>query len=96
MNIAQACCTVHQWRMLLSPGASVQSTPGNLVVAVAELKRILEQERGDGQSIRELEITEAHLMTRQGVRWVMPFVLSAEVLQRPRVRATAPQTSSGS
>jgi hypothetical protein len=48
----------------------------------------LEREKAEGKPIRELEIAEHLLMTREGIRWVMPFVLSAELMEKSRRRKT--------
>jgi urease gamma subunit len=78
LTIDDACKTVHQWAELLRPGATGRSVPGDLPEAVATIKAYLERERTDGKPIQELVIADELLMTREGVRWVMPFVLSAE------------------
>jgi hypothetical protein len=87
MTIDDACKTVHRWNDLLEPGATGRSVPGGLPEAVAEIKCYLEREKADGKPIRELEIAEHLLMTREGIRWVMPFVLSAESMEKTRRRA---------
>ena len=69
----------------------MRAAPGCLPGAVQEVKRYLEKENGDGQSITELEIAEHLLMTREGVRWVMPFVMSAESLEESHRRGRASQ-----
>jgi len=96
MNVAEACRIVHQWQELFSPSASGRSVPGNLVDAVAVIKAYLEGERADGKAIGELEIAEALLMTRQGVRWVMPFVLSAEAMETSKRRKAKGKAPTGS
>jgi hypothetical protein len=86
MDIVEACKTVRVWSELFAPGASGRSVPGNLLTAVATVKHYLENAKADGKPIRELEIAEHLLMTREGVRWVMPFVLSAESMEAARRR----------
>ena len=86
MNIADACKTVHQWQELFEPGASGRRVPGNLIEAVAAIKAYLEREKADGEPIGELEVAEYLLMTREGVGWVMPFVLSAESMEASKRR----------
>ena len=85
MTIDEACRTVHAWHELLSMDES-RSTPASLPEAVAVIKAYLEREKADGKPIRELEIAEVLLMTREGVRWVMPFVLSAESMEKTKRR----------
>lgn len=48
----------------------------------------MEREKAEGKPIRELEIAEHRLMTREGIRWVMPFVLSAGSMEKSRRRKT--------
>ena len=86
MEIVEACQTVHVWAELFAPGATGRSVPGNLLIAVATVKRYLENAKADGKPIRELEIAEHLLTTREGVRWVMPFVLSAESIEASKRR----------
>jgi urease gamma subunit len=86
MDIAEACRTVHEWQEAFAPGAALSSVPKNFPEAVAVLKRNLENAKCDGKSIHELAISEHLLMTREGVRWVMPFVLSAESMEAPKRR----------
>jgi hypothetical protein len=86
MDILHACEAVHRWAELLSPGSSGGLSPGSLTGAVAEIKRYLENARGDGKRIRELEVKDDLLMTREGIRWVLPFVLSAESMEASKRR----------
>lgn len=86
VSIGDACKTVRQWAALFAPDASNRTTPGNLVDAVAAIKGYLEHEKGDGKPIHELVIAEHLLTTRVGVRWVMPFVLSAESIEAAKRR----------
>lgn len=81
MDIGQACKTVRLWADPVSRGATGPTHPGDLIGAVAVLKRYLEQARGDGKPVRSLEIAEPLLATRERIRAVMPFVLIAEALQ---------------
>lgn len=87
MDIRTACRTVCQWRDLLSLAPTAQPSPASLSEAVAVIKAYLEHARE--QQIRELEISDEMLMTRQGVRWVMPFALSAESIEAGK-RASQP------
>ncbi len=86
MDIATACRTVHEWAELYYSGGRPRSTPGSLPEAVAVIKAYLEREKADGKPIVELVIAENLLMTREGVRWVMPFVLSAEAMEAAKRR----------
>ena len=86
MDIAEACKTVRAWEQRFATGATGSVYPGHLANAVPELKRYLEGARGDGKPIRELEIAEHLLMTRECMRWVMPYVLSAESMEATRHR----------
>ena len=78
MNIEEACRVVRAWSDILSPDARPGSAPGSLTDAVAELKRYLGLDVAEGPTSQELELSQTLLMTRAGVRGVMPFVLSAE------------------
>ena len=86
VNIVDACKTVHMWAELLEPGAAGRNAPGSLVDAVAEVRRYLENAKADGKAIHELVVAEHLLTTREGVRWVMPFVLSAESMEASKRR----------
>jgi hypothetical protein len=85
MTIDDACKTVRAWAELFSNGQS-RSTPAGLPEAVAIIKGYLERDRADRNPIRELEIAEHLLATREGIRWVMPFVLSAESMEAAKRR----------
>lgn len=89
MEITEACRTVHQWQELFAPGATATTTPASLPKAIATLKSYLEREKADGKSIHELLIADHLLMTREGVQWVMPFVLSAESMEAAKRRKAA-------
>jgi hypothetical protein len=71
---------------VFTPGATVSSVSTSLSEAVTVLKRYLENAKCDGKPIHELAISEHLLMTREGVRWVMPFVLSAESMEASKRR----------
>ena len=87
MTIDEACKTVHRWAELLEPRSSGGGVPASLSDAVATIKAYLEREKADGKPIRELEMTNDQLMSREGIRWVMPFVLSAESMEAMKRRA---------
>ena len=87
MGIADACMTIRGWKAVFEPGATGGVSPGDLATAVAELKDYLESHMAAGDPIRELDIADNLLATRQGIRWVMPFVLTAESLQAADGRA---------
>jgi len=82
MNISDACKTIRAWNDVFTHTATERSVPGDLHDAAAELKRYLEEANGDGKPIAELQIAEHLLATRVGLKWVMPFVLSAESRER--------------
>jgi len=48
--------------------------------AVRSVKHHLEHDRDDGHTIQELEIGDHLLLTRTGVRHVMPFVLAVAAM----------------
>ena len=86
MEISEACKTVHQWHDVFTPGSTAALRPGSLPAAVATLKDYLERAKADGKAIHELQIADHLLMTREGVQWVMPFVLSAESMESAKLR----------
>lgn len=77
MDIGEACKIVCQWDNLFVTGRTATVQPSQLVLAVAELKRYLE-ERQDGMPIPELALADHLLLTPEGVRQVMQFVGRAE------------------
>lgn len=78
IDIQAACKLIRQWNDAFVALESPDLPTAGLVDAVADLKRYLELNKGDGKPMRELEVAEHLLATREGVRWVMPFVISAE------------------
>jgi hypothetical protein len=80
MDIGEACKIVCQWDNLFVTGRTATVQPSQLVRAVAELKRYLE-ERQDGMPIPELAIADHLLLTPEGVRRVMQFVGRAESIE---------------
>ena len=80
MDIGEACKIVCQWDNLFVTGKTAPVKPGQLVLAVAELKRYLE-ERQDGIPIPELALADHLLLTPEGVRRVMQFVARAESVE---------------
>jgi len=88
MDISNACNTVRLWEEFFSKSSTIEVPTGDLGAAVKEIKRYLEYEKADGKPIRELEIADHLLLTREGVRWVMAFVLSAESMEASRRRKT--------
>lgn len=86
MTIDDACKAVRQWADLVCPGANGRGVPASLSESVATIKAYLEREKAAGKPIRERVIADHLLMTRQGVRWVMPFVLSAESMETAKRR----------
>ena len=80
MDIGEACKIVCQWDNLFVTGRTATVQPSQLVRAVAELKRYLE-ERQDGMPIPELAFADHLLLTPEGVRSVMQFVGRAESIE---------------
>ncbi len=90
MDIGEARKIVCQWDNLFVTGRTAPVQPSQLIRAVAELKRYLE-ERQDGTPIPELALADRLLLTPEGVRRVMQFVgraESAEYAARPDGRPT--------
>jgi hypothetical protein len=81
IEIQAACKLIRQWNDAFVAQKGPDLPSASLVEAVADLKRYLELKKGDGKPIRELEVAEHLLVTREGVRWVMPFVISAESME---------------
>ncbi len=77
-QIQEACRLIRLWDEFFREGHDPAASPEGLVNAVAIVKRYLESDRADGKPIHELRVAEHLLTTREGVRWVMPFVLAAE------------------
>ena len=75
MDIVEACKTIRDCNDCFSSGLLLPVSEGDLGRAVGSLKRFLELARGT--LIHELDIADYLLCTPQGVRWVLPFVLSA-------------------
>ncbi len=78
MDIATACSAIRQCNdsFVRSKKPTVDAKAAAL--SVVTLKQYLERVRADGKPIRELDIEEDLLWTAEGMRWVMPFVISAE------------------
>lgn len=89
MDIGEACKIVCQWDNMFATGRTAAVQPEQLVLAVAELKRYLE-ERQDDVPITELAIDRHVLLTPEGVRRVMPFVARAESLEYAARRDRSP------
>lgn len=83
MNILEACKIVCQWDHLFVTGKTAPVQPSQLVGAVAELKRYLEEAQ-DGTPIPELALADNLLFTPEGVRCVMQFVGRAESIEYAR------------
>ncbi len=77
MDIGDACKIICQWDNLFTTGKTAPVQPNQLMLAVATLKRYLE-ERQEGVPIPELAIADHVLLTPDGVRRVMQFVARAE------------------
>jgi len=80
MDIQLACQTLRHCNECFATGAAPRWTAGDAFAAVQAVKRFLERVKADGKPIRELDIAEPLLFTRQGLQWVMPFVFSVEAM----------------
>jgi alcohol dehydrogenase class IV len=80
MDILQACRTLRHCNEAFAMRQNPSLSDGDAVRAVQSLKHFLERARADGKPIPELEIAPPLLYTREGMQWVMPFVLSAEAM----------------
>ena len=78
MEIFAACETLRICNELFCKRQKPSISGFEAVEAVRVLKAYLERARADGKPIRELDIAETLLFTPEGMRWVMPFVISAE------------------
>ena len=78
MEILEACKMLRQCneRFCMRQEPAIGSHEASM--AVQALKSFLERARADGKPIQELDIAESLLFTPEGLRWVMPFVISAE------------------
>ena len=78
MEIVEACKALRQCneRFCMKQEPTIDSLDASM--AVQALKFFLERVRADGKPIQELDIAEALLFTPEGLRWVMPIVISAE------------------
>lgn len=80
MDIHQACHTLRHCNEAFAMRRQPSLGDTDAAAAVLALKHYLERAKSDGKPIRELEIAPALLYTGEGMRWVMPFVLSAEAM----------------
>jgi hypothetical protein len=87
VEIAVACKTIRAWNDFFLMKSASAAAPDGLPEAVFEVKRYLENTRADGKPIRELDVATDLLYTPEAIRWVMPFVFSAESLEASRRRA---------
>ena len=78
MDIVEACAAIRFCDAALNPGQQIPLSEAELCEAVGAIKRFLELARTDGKVIHELEIADYLLCTPQGMRWIMPFVTSAQ------------------
>jgi len=93
VDIGYACKTIRAWNDLLTPGVPSRAVPGGLPEAVAELKRYLEVNQGDGRPISDLDIPEQFLASPEALRRVMPFVVTAESTATQALRTRRAATS---
>ena len=88
MEIAAACEVIRQCNVGFVYGRPLPEARNKGVVeALGLLKKFLETARADGESIHELEIADNLLCTASGMKWVMPFVQSAEAIEASMRRA---------
>ncbi len=78
MDISEACKTVRQCNDAFVMRKAPAVPQSAVVVATQAIKVFLERARCDGKLIHELDIADNLLYTPEGIRWVMPFVISAE------------------
>ena len=78
MDITEACGTIRRCNDALGLRHPLPTSEAELGHAVRTLKVFLERAKADGKSICELEVADYLLCTAEGMRWVMPFLLSAE------------------
>ena len=78
MDIVEACAAIRYCDAAINSGQQIPFSQAELCEAVGAIKRFLELARTDGKLIHELEIADYLLRTPQGVRWIMPFVTSAQ------------------
>lgn len=80
MDITQACKTIRHCNDRYCSRLTPTVDNADALEAVLTLQRYLQQVRGDGKTIHELQLEERFLCSPQGMRSVMPFLLSAESL----------------
>ncbi len=80
MDITTACSAIRQCNNAFAVSKKPSVDAKAAALSVVTLKQYLERARADGKPIRELDMSEGALWTPEGIRWVMPFVLSAEGL----------------
>ena len=80
MEIADACKAILYCNDALSQGESLIRCEPEIALSVKTITTFLERVRNDGKPIAELDIPDHLLCTPEGIRWVMPFVLSVEAM----------------
>ncbi len=78
MDIVEACAAIRDSDTAINSGQPIPFSEAELCEAVGAIKRFLELARTDGKLIHELEIADYFLCTPQSIRWIMPFVTSAQ------------------
>jgi len=78
MEIAEACKAIRQCNDAFCARLESPLPPALVSEAVQVLKSYIERVRGDGKPVQELAIAEHLVCTPEAIRWVMPFLLSAE------------------
>ena len=80
MDIEEACNCIRQWNDFFTGSNALTYSSIDLIRALRTVKHHLERGLDDGNTIHELEIGDHLLLTRAGVRHVMPFVLAVEAM----------------
>jgi len=80
MDIQLACQTLRHCNECFVTGAPPRWSGADAFAAAQAVKRFLERAKADGRPIRELDIAEPLLYTRQGLQRVMPYVFSVEAM----------------
>ena len=90
MDILQACRTLRHCNECFAMRRPPTLGDAAAADALLTLKLYLERMKADGKPIRELEVAPPLLYTREGMQWVMPFVLSAEAMLAHERRKQGP------
>lgn len=80
MDIVEACRMIRQCHEAFRAVREPPDRAATVAKAVQVLKTYLQMVRADGKRIHELEFAEHLVFTPEGMRWVEPFLLSAEAI----------------